>query len=81
MKMDLDVHGHRGVRGLLPRKERIVEPLEIILDRIFKKLERAERVVHTIDCIVEMSSIPEHDRLEQIRTAISAWYEKPKGGE
>ncbi len=60
-----------------------MEPLEIILDRIFKKLERAERTLHVVDCIAEFNSVSEHDRLEQIKAAIAAYYgeAKPKGGE
>ncbi len=51
-----------------------MEPLEIMLGRIFKKLECAERTIHVIDCIVEFNSVSEHDRLEQIRAAIRAYY-------
>ncbi len=55
-----------------------MDPLEIMLDRIFKKLDRAERTIHVIDCIVGFNSVSESEKLEQIKAAIAAYYDTLK---
>ncbi len=65
---------------LLDRKEtKPMEPLEVILDKIFKKLDRAERTIHVIDCIAGFNSVSEREKLEQIKAAIAAYYDTLKG--
>ncbi len=58
-----------------------MDTLETAVDRIFKKLDRAERVIRTISCISEFTSVPEHERLEQVKAALSAYFGNKEGGE
>ncbi len=52
--------------------------MENLIDRIIKKLERAERTIQVLGCLAELESFSEHERMVQIRAALSAYYETAK---
>ncbi len=49
-----------------------------LVERVIKKLERAERTIQVINCLVELDSFSEHERLAQIKGAVEAYYESIK---